>query len=356
MIAESLGYGKVVLFGEYGVLNGGLALVYATKAGAIAQYDQSHLTDPMNTHDFYAINAFALGSAILSQDANGTWQTNGQSFPFVKETLLQMHAPFGSYAINSQDCQIQTINGLQKIGLGSSAAVVVSLLTLLKKLPTTLTTSNHTPINTQNTLDSIDQIFAHTVDIHRKVQMGIGSGVDVIASIMGGMISYSFLKQADQQIKYNYTRILKPFRKQILCVWTGKSASTTALITQIRNQISEQAFHLHASRLSEIAQEAFVRVQKIDFQSKDWFDLVRDGRLAIQDLAKASNTDLWLNQHEEIHRIVCQLGGVCKSTGAGGGDLAWVLGEDEVHERKMAEVLGERGMACFFLEMGEERF
>lgn len=355
MIAESLGYGKVVLFGEYGVLNGGLALVYATKAGAIAQYDPN-LNDPTNTQAAYAINAFNLGSAIISQDANGFWQTNGQAFPFVKEALIQMHAPFGSYAINSQDCQIQTINGIQKIGLGSSAAVVVSLLTLLKKLPTVLANSAYAKENTQKTLDSVDQIFAHTVDIHRKVQMGIGSGVDVMASIMGGMISYSFVKQPDQQIKYHYSRLLNPFRKHVLCVWTGKSASTTALIAQIRNQISDQAFQTHATRLSEIAQEAFIRVQKTDFQSKDWFELVRAGRLAIQELGQDSKTELWLDQHEEIHRIVSRMGGVCKSTGAGGGDLAWVLGDDEAHERKMAEVLGEKGMACYFLEMGEERF
>ncbi|EIL95727.1 phosphomevalonate kinase, partial [Rhodanobacter thiooxydans] len=95
-------------------------------------------------------------------------------------------------------------DGRPKLGLGSSAALTVALASAIRALD-------------RRAAPSIDTLLA----AHRRAQGGHGSGLDVAASLAGGLLLYR-LHDGQPRI----ASATWPHGLEWCCVWSGRPAST----------------------------------------------------------------------------------------------------------------------------------
>ena len=122
---EGQASGKVILFGEYAVLEGAPALVLASQARASARYISS--SNQWKPSLKYLIEAVGSGLQYIDQhDHVSNVDMKRQKFPFARAVLEQCDAPHGHYQIDTQDFRILIKGQYHKLGLGSSAAATAS--------------------------------------------------------------------------------------------------------------------------------------------------------------------------------------------------------------------------------------
>lgn len=209
-----------------------------------------------------------------------------------------------------------------KYGLGSSAAVVTSIITAI------LTQFLHKP--------SRELIFKLAAISHIKTQ-GNGSGADIAASTYGGLINYtSFqaewlidqLKSAtslsqlvEKKWKYLFIEQVElPKDIQVCIGWTGKPASTRSLVSYIKalktTQPESYKTFLHKS---EQAIQLIIHGMNHD-DHESFFNGIRDNRIALAEIGKLANVEI---ETDKLHKLSIEAenySGAGKLSGAGGGD------------------------------------
>ncbi|MEM9623309.1 MAG: hypothetical protein AAF993_16790, partial [Pseudomonadota bacterium] len=187
--------GKIVLWGEYAVLDGAPAAVLAV--------------------DRYA-EVSLMTRAQGWQFRSRGFQTPGVDTPLphfcqapaaqVVEAILQAHG-FAEYPqpfqITSDTADFYDPTAKAKLGIGSSAAVCTATYRLLAEL------LKWTPS------------LQEAVQIHRAFQGGKGSGLDVAASWLGGTLRFSSV-----QSQVTATPFTWPSDLHWSVIWTGTSSST----------------------------------------------------------------------------------------------------------------------------------
>lgn len=218
--------------------------------------------------------------------------------------------------------ELDDVSGV-KYGLGSSAAVVTSVITAILK--------KHLPHHPTATL-----IFKLAAISHVRTQRN-GSGADVAASSYGGFLQYSSF-QADWLIEayedaltltellekdwvYFSVEPIKLPESLYVCIgWTGKPASTKKLVDEILQlKIDEPAQFQQFLTSSEEAVGDFLKgmtESDISLLLKG----VQKNRHALQAVGKHANVAI----ETPLLRTLCDLaetyGGAGKPSGAGGGD------------------------------------
>jgi len=221
-----------------------------------------------------------------------------------------------------------------KYGLGSSAAVVTAVISIILKkfLPKKAT-------------DKI--IFKLAAISHIKTQ-GNGSGADVAASTYGGMIKYSsfqadWLKEAMKEshslsnlvaMKWPYLSIERmnlPSPHVELCVgWTGNPASTARLVDKILTLKRDQP-NVYEQFLTKSDQAVSKFINGLNEQD---VSLLYEGmtlnRKALSELGKAANANIETSLLRQLCDLAEQTPGAGKPSGAGGGDcgIAFVSSRD----------------------------
>ena len=234
--------GKVVLVGEYAVLDGGPAVVMAVDRGVRCDVlDGAGIDTPDGDARFVAP---ALGDAAA------------------KERFV-----FSDW--NPPDV------GGDKPGLGGSAAACVAACIAVDRPPT------------------------DAYEIHAAVQGG-GSGVDVAASVYGGVLLFERRKVV----------ALSPL--QPIVVFSGAGAATTPRIERYRAWSERPAF-VRESRLAVYA-----------FLEDPLAGMERDAALLDRMVASAG-IEYWTPRLRAIVDAARACGGAAKPSGAGGGDCAVAL-------------------------------
>jgi phosphomevalonate kinase len=136
--------------------------------------------------------------------------------------------------------------------------------------------------------------------LHHAVQGG-GSGVDVAASIAGGMIRYEagLTKDAGPPVTP-------------LVIWSGASAATGPRVAAYRAWPGRAAF---------VAESADISAR---FPTEPLAALRASGDLLVA-MAAAAGLDYLTPAHAELRRLAARFGGAAKPSGAGGGDIAVAL-------------------------------
>jgi phosphomevalonate kinase len=198
----------------------------------------------------------------------------------------------------------------RKLGLGSSAAILVASLCALQ-------------LQAEPGLDRgglYAKVFDRALSAHRRAQGG-GSGVDVAASTFGGTLIYR-LDAAGPEI----SAVALPGALHFE-VWScPTSASTPALLAAVQ-RLREQAPETHARLLgaqAEAATRAARCIQQLD--AAGLLEALLAQQHALSGLGLAAGVPIVTPELARLAPIAEREGGVLLPAGAGGGDIALFVG------------------------------
>lgn len=226
----------------------------------------------------------------------------------------------------------------KKYGLGSSAAVVVAVISAMLQL-----------IREGEEPPALEEIFKLSAIAHLKTQQN-GSGADVAAAVYGGWLEYSafdgkwLLNKLEQGIKLSCL-IEKPWPNlsiqpltpppllELAVGWTKEAVATAPMVR------SFQHFrHQNIEAYKEFLNESSIAVEAL-IQSFEAMDCTK----AINSIAQNRKALLKLGENVHITIETAKLKTLCsiaetfgrgKSSGAGGGDcgIAFLKGSASIEE------------------------
>ncbi|WP_062350448.1 phosphomevalonate kinase [Bacillus kwashiorkori] len=318
--------GKLFIAGEYAVLEKGQqAIVIAV--------------DRFITCEIQANNENILSLPDLRLE-NKTWeiengkvyfQNDDQKLAFVKNALEVFYQYLSENNQTVHPISILVSSELddrsgKKYGLGSSAAVVVAVVSALfqfyfKKLDK--------PI-----------IFKLSAIAHYKTQ-GNGSCADIAASTFGGWIAYSsfrpewlLTKLAKERSLTDLLRsswpylsvknLTPPTSLHLSVGWTKSAVSTAPMVKKIQQlkQTNKQAYEQFLGKSTK-AVDAFIQSCELNNIQLAMASLT-ENREALQELAQLANTEIESVPLKQLIAISNKYG-TGKTSGAGGGDCGIAL-------------------------------
>lgn len=312
-----------MLLGEYAVLDGAPALVLAVNRRTRV------------TCTPCAGNAWQLVSPTLGLDARLRITTNGPAWDGDTSPALDWIAtlfarlPFATSLppcridLDSDAFHLEHAGAREKLGLGSSAALTVALLgavhALGGKSPPTL---------------------IECVDAHRAIQHGRGSGIDIAASLLGGLSRF----QLDADHVPQVESLAWPAGLHWACVYSGKPASTSAMLATVAawraRQPDEYTRRIH--ELATMASRGVDAVARAD--SATALASFHDYAIALAGFGEASGADIASRAHRALGELARECGVVYKSCGAGGGDVGVTFSVDDI---RLQEFRGRATRAGF---------
>ncbi|NVB80463.1 MAG: hypothetical protein HOV81_18870 [Kofleriaceae bacterium] len=327
--------GKLIVTGEYAVLDGAPALVVAVNRRVVAK----RRSGPRGSSEFL----LALGAELARR--------YGADHPAVKcvdEIVVDSSAFY---------------DGTTKLGLGSSAAVTVAATALAlgashERVPV---------IDKAKVLEIASAAHAAA----QGPRGSRGSGADIAAAVHGGVIAFqratpdriAWPSDAAQQGKTiecasgTAERLAWPSGVTWIPFFTGKSADTGSLVAAVQaartanraaveaalaaiDKASRAACQACAMRAPEIASSALLAA------------LALAGR-ATDALAKATGVPLVPSCVTAARSVLAPLGGTAKTTGAGGGDIGIAVIPGTEHVTEARRLLIEAG--CQPLAIGVDQ-
>jgi len=307
--------GKLVLFGEYAVLFGAPAAVAAIDRRAVVT-----LRPFAGSGWEVAAPGLVAQRARLEVEPDNTvrWHDEklGRDAFGLIDTLLRGIGDSGSIdLVNLPPLAVtldtraffESTGGWEsKLGLGSSAALTVAFASALETWaagePTT---------ETEGRLQRL-------VDLHRGVQGGAGSGIDVAASLLGGVIRFQL---ADDGSVAEAAPLDLPQDLRMVFVWTGRAASTGDFLgrLQARREESPREVDPVLDELGAVSSDGVAALG--DSNTAGFLDAVDTFWRALDQLGIVIGMPILSDEHHALRRISVDSGVRYKPSGAGGGDF-----------------------------------
>jgi len=283
--------GSIMLMGEHAVLHGYPALVAAI---------DKHIHVMLSPHD---TDSIVIHSTLGTYECKKNDVTPVAPFEFVLTAIktYQTQLPSGFMLTIESECP-------DHLGLGSSAAVTVSTLSVL---------SQWIDINKINKINLLQK----SIDVIRKVQ-GVGSGADACASIYGGVVYY----------KTNPLHV-EPLSESppISIMYSGKKESTQKVIAIVEKKRQENPEHYKNifNAISQCCEKAKIAIQKKAWQTlgtlmQEHQTFMNQLDLNTPALQKSIDT---LEQQDSIFGA--------KISGSGLGDCVVAIGHCAPHPKKI---------------------
>ncbi|HFE65430.1 MAG TPA: hypothetical protein ENK14_13600 [Caldithrix sp.] len=336
MIVETRAPGKLILLGEYAVLEHAPALVMAVDRYATVRIN------PLPNR-FHRLHSPTLNLSGL----NFQFDTNGQinfrddvpaetrqQLRFFTHTLELTHGanPKGfstgalEFVLNTDSFFLQP--GGSKLGLGSSAALTVALTTALFF------------VMEQGNGEMLEKfvLLKKAQNIHHQAQEKKGSGIDIAASVFGGVLTFRIAGNSGSVPEISPT--LFPPDLHLIPVWSGKSASTGGFIkkTVTLKQENPEKYWQSMNELIHLTRKGCTAFQA--GETEQFLKACRLYSAALDHFGKSCQAEIISPEHREIAGIVEKHGGVYKPSGAGGGDIGIALTRsEEVAEKIITEIL-----------------
>lgn len=287
--------GKLILLGEYAVLDGAPASVLAVDRRARVRIDEAA--------NGWRLRAPQLGIEDTPLVADVSAPAGAESDPrlgVANAVLAGVTAAHGApppaqIAIETADFYV----GSRKLGFGSSAAVAAALAGGLAAW-----TSGETEPRA---------LFWLTLEAHRRAQGGVGSGIDVAASVFGGALSYCRDRLPEG--------LAMPAGIELCAVDAGQAASTPTLVRGVQ-ELRERRPRVYARVLGRLADAAEAGVRALRGGDADAL-MSAAGAYAegLRELGSAAGVDIVSAAHRQLAGLAAEHGVVYKPSGAGGGDL-----------------------------------
>jgi phosphomevalonate kinase len=262
--------GKLVLSGAYAVLSGAPALVAAV--------------------DRYVV-ADSARPAVFEA-------------PEVRAALGSQPAPwFDANALRE---------GGEKLGLGSSAAIVVASLAALE-------------LDAEPTLNDevlCARVYERALIAHRAAQGG-GSGVDVASSAHGGVLA---ARRTLDGARLELSGVRLP-EGLLFDVWACSAAASTAEFLARIREFAAREPGLHRARIGAQAAAAEAALTAVlGGHAADFVSAVAQQVTALAELGAAAGVSIVTPEHAELARLATTHGAAFLPAGAGGGDVAYYVG------------------------------
>lgn len=310
--------GKLVILGEYAVLEGTPALVQA-----VDRYAQVSLSPSISGRDEICAKPLLEEALAFRFDNEGRFhwldESSHQRLPFV-QPLMNDLGPWGTQAgpvrltLDTSAFFADYQGERRKLGLGSSAALAVALAAAWYA-------SRHgvQKLDRERWLPTL-------VDLHRKLQNGRGSGVDVAASLYGGLVEYN--TDADGQGTVQARALKAPQDVEWMWIWLGQSASTRDFLAgmEIYRRNRGEEYQAHLQTMDDIARAGLAAVQHAD--SDGLLSSIQAYGQAMQALGDAAQVPIYTDGHRRLAELARRFNVAFKPSGAGGGDIAFAASRD----------------------------
>lgn len=263
--------GKLVLSGAYAVLEGAPALVTAVDRYAVA--------DARRPTDFVT--------------------------PEVREALRARGEP--ESIAPAIDASALRSEGDRKLGLGSSAALLVASLAALE-------------LRDAPELDDPSlarRVLRPALEAHRRAQGG-GSGIDVVTSALGGTQRCVLVDGEPRSTPVSLPSDL------VIEVWaSARSASTAAMLRRV-SAFRERSPGEHRALFSAL--HAAAEQTASAKSGSDFIDGLRQQADLLGRLGRAASAPIVTDDMERLDALARRHGGVMLPSGAGGGDVVLFVG------------------------------
>ncbi len=302
--------GKMILLGEYAVLEGAPALVCAVNRRASV-----HL-QPLEGSEF------SVQSPSLQTPAQPFIITPGLKIRFdpnlKTEALNKLHffkvifesilndlkncKPLTAVDIKLETDAFYSVSLRRKLGFGSSSALTAALAKAVSEaagLP----------------LDEAG-IFRLALTAHRAAQGSAGSGIDIAACSYGGVLEYKMDDPKHSPHKLN------PWNELPLAVvWTGASASTSRMVQSVSvlKQANPKLYNKIMEELKAVSAEGIEAYKEQQLQP--FLKAVQNFYSGLKKLGSESKTAIISRPHQILAETALLNGGFYKPSGAGGGDI-----------------------------------
>jgi len=349
MIWTAAAPGKLILLGEYAVLEGAPALV-----GAVARRARVSVVD--------VDGGFRLRSALIgNEEIEFEFDSDGK-LRFLSQLPPSGEAKLQLFRVCVEECRAAVLafgNSMkplrisldteaffledtrQKLGLGSSAALTVSLIAALMARFGLLDAR----------VPDKSLLLERAMSAHRKAQSNTGSGVDVAASVYGGVFQYQLNGKAGKPGIATHPFHLPPDLLTV-AVWSGKSASTPKLVGMVNRlkDANPEEYNGMMTRMRELSRTGIGAIRNSDTPLflktvSEYFD-------AMADLGEAAGAPIISPPHREISAICRESGVQYKPSGAGGGDLGILFSREPERIRAAVQTLEKAGFPAFDLQIG----
>jgi phosphomevalonate kinase len=285
-------------------------------------------------NDYHTVRTIGYidGEWKFRTDRNGSFEWIGSEPPAGGLDLLQQiwktTGIIGEFDIELDTGEFLDSVSHSKLGLGSSAALSAALVTALFDV-------------TSNSGDAGIQ----AVKAHRLFQQGRGSGVDIAASLNGGVIEYRMQESGVGR------SLPWPAGLEYAVLWSGRPASTSEKLRKLDEGCRNGSSGVSIARLidaSEATAKAWVAGNAAELQAEfhryvavlKQFDVDHD--LGIFDAG-----------HRELADAAAERNVVYKPCGAGGGDTGIVFATDRQAIATFTDLAGEGGFQLLDVSLEE---
>jgi phosphomevalonate kinase len=314
--------GKLVVLGEYAVLDGATALVIAVNRHAKAEIARSddrvcHLRTAFPEP---AERAFARGAR------------SGNPLVDVVTPPSWDGAPWRG-ALDSTEF----FAGAAKLGIGSSAAALCAWAGAWAAFART-----HGLPFQEPTLHGL-------IGLHREFQGGRGSGIDVAASYCGGAVEFALAPGGMPRVG----SVRLPNSVGFAGIFAGRSASTPELVAHYRDwrgRHPDEAAAIHR-RLSATAEAGCSAAR--GNAAGAFVEAIADYGRGLMDLGVAIGADIVTAEHREIGEQARGFGVAYKVSGAGGGDLGLACALDADALEAFKKSVSDRGFRVIDFGLAE---
>ncbi len=325
--------GKLVLTGEYAVLEGASAIVLALDRRACVTLHAS-------VANAYVIDAPDLGIHGAAGGLDGQNHLHWSNVDAVGVERLALVAsvieamasdgalPKFRAALDTRTF-FSTAREHSKFGLGSSAALAVALAGAIRA-------------HAGRGAPSVARLIA----AHRRMQGGRGSGLDIAASLTGGAIVYRLCAEQPQ-----ITPVRWPDGLLFSCVWSGKAASTGVFLRGLAAW-RERAAVRHAALMRELTMCAAAAAAAFADNMVDaLLEAISAYAAGLARLGAASGLDIVSAEHRVIAAIAAACGVVYKTCGAGGGDIGIALTVDAERLQAFRQRVAQAGLQTLDVQL-----
>lgn len=313
--------GKIILCGEYAVLDGAPAIVTAINRRAIASVrkisgEDSVIHAPGMAHE----------ETVFRRDSSGFLHWVSGRFRLVEEVFDEFRDfPMPAVSLTLDTQVFRDAESGKKYGLGSSAALTTALVAALDKLFSC----------------KLDTYMVASRS-HWAYQSGRGSGADIAASFHGGTISF------EKQLQPRIRQLAWPKGLLHKVFWSGHPAST-----------SHKLSRLHANRAAgsdsteALAAAATMVLAKWEQGTvANLLAAIRDYTSVLRQFSEAHRLGIFDAGHQSLLEPAAALGVTYKPCGAGGGDIGVAFAADERSLDTFAKVAMREGFTALDLDSG----